>query len=62
MTDPNAPIHPVASHAELRSQAAKLRLHGLLAHWDELMGQRQTEHQVRQWLAWEITERAHRSL
>jgi DNA replication protein DnaC len=53
---------PVASHAELRAQAAELRLHGLLAHWDELIGQPETERRVRQWLGWESTERAHRSL
>ena len=54
--------HPVASHDELRAQAAELRLHGLLAHWDELMGQPETEQRVRQWLGWENAERAHRSL
>lgn len=54
--------HPVASHAELRVQAVELRLHGLLAHWDELMGQPETEQRVRQWLGWESVERAHRSL
>jgi DNA replication protein DnaC len=52
----------VASHAELRAQAAELRLHGLLAHWDELMGQPETEQRVRQWLGWESVERANRSL
>jgi DNA replication protein DnaC len=63
MTEP-IPLghHPVASHAELRAQAAGLRLHGLLAHWDELMGQPETEQRVRQWLGWESVERAHRSL
>jgi DNA replication protein DnaC len=62
MTEPNRTGHSVASHAELRAQATELRLHGLLAHWDELMGQPQTEQRVRQWLGWESTERAHRSL
>ena len=63
MTEPNPPSHhPAASHAELRAQAAELRLHGLLAHWDELMGQPETEQRVRQWLGWESAERAHRSL
>jgi DNA replication protein DnaC len=52
----------VASHAELRAQAAELRLHGLLAHWDELMGNPETEQRVRQWLGWESVERTHRSL
>lgn len=60
MTEPNTPGH--ASHAELRAQAAELRLHGLLAHWDELMGQPETEQRVRQWLSWESAERIHRSL
>jgi len=63
MTEPTTlGHHPVASHAELRAQAAELRLHGLLAHWDELMGQPETEQRVRQWLGWESVERAHRSL
>ncbi len=53
---------PGASHAELRAQAVELRLHGLLAHWDELMGQPETELRVRQWLGWESLARAHRSL
>ncbi len=61
MTEPLNPGHPPASHAELRAQAAELRLHGLLAHWDELMGQSESEQRVRQWLGWESTERAHRS-
>ncbi len=39
-----------ASHAELRAQAAELRLHGLLGPWDELMGQPETEQRVRRWL------------
>ena len=62
MTEPIAPGHAVTTHAELRAQAVELRLHGLLAHWDELMGQPQTEQRVRQWLGWESAERAHRSL
>jgi DNA replication protein DnaC len=62
MNKSTSPEHPVASHAELRAQATELRLHGLLAHWDELMGQPQTEQRVRQWLGWESAERAHRSL
>ena len=61
MTDSN-PGAPAASHAALREQALELRLHGLLAHWDELMGQPETEQRVRQWLGWESLERAHRSL
>ena len=55
---------PIAApgHAQLHAQAVELRLHGLLAHWDELMGQPETEQRVRQWLGWESTQRAHRSL
>ena len=52
----------IPGHAELRAQATELRLHGLLAHWDELMGQPETEQRVRQWLGWESVERANRSL
>ena len=62
MTDATNLGHPGASHDELRVQATELRLHGLLAHWDELMGQPETELRVRQWLGWESLERAHRSL
>ena len=62
MIDTTPHGQPVASHAQLRAQAAELRLHGLLAHWDELMGQPETEQRVRQWLGWESVERAHRSL
>ena len=62
MTEPTHLDHPPASHAELRTQAAELRLHGLLAHWDELMGQPEPEQRVRQWLGWERTARADRSL
>jgi DNA replication protein DnaC len=52
----------VASHAELHAQATELRLYGLLAHWDELMGNPETAQRVRQWLGWESVERTHRSL
>lgn len=62
MTEPIIFDHPPVSHAELRAQATELRLHGLLAHWDELMGPPESEQRVRQWLSWESTERAHRSL
>jgi DNA replication protein DnaC len=44
----------------LQQHAATLKLHGLLAHWDEL-----TEAQmgwVEQWLQWETQERPHRGL
>jgi len=62
MTESNRPTHPAASHAELRAQAVELRLHGLLSHWDEVMGQAESERRVRQWLDWETAERANRSL
>ena len=52
----------VPAHAVLHAQATELRLHGLLAHWDELMGQPESEQRVRQWLGWESVERANRSL
>ena len=52
----------IHGHAALRAQAADLRLPGLLAHWDELMGQPETEQRVRQWLGWESAARADRSL
>jgi DNA replication protein DnaC len=62
MTESNRPTHPAVSHAELRAQAVELRLHGLLSHWDEVMGQAESERRVRQWLDWETAERANRSL
>ena len=70
-TDPGRPlaahatsdaVSPAVSHAQLHAQATELRLHGLLAHWSELMGQPETEQRVRQWLGWESLERANRSL
>lgn len=48
--------------AELRAQAAELRLHGLLAHWAEVMGQPEQARWVRQLLGWEAAERGRRSL
>ncbi|HOX90703.1 MAG TPA: IS21-like element helper ATPase IstB [Rubrivivax sp.] len=53
---------PPASQAELREQAAGLRLHGLLAHWPEVMGHPEQTRWVAQWLAWELVERGQRSL
>ena len=52
------PINPT----ELRSQAAALRLHGLLAHWSEVMADAEAARRVAQWLAWEQAVRAQRSL
>ncbi len=51
-----------ASQAELREQAAVLRLHGLLAHWAEVMGHPEQARWVAQMLAWEAAERGQRSL
>jgi DNA replication protein DnaC len=50
------------SQAELREQAAVLRLHGLLAHWAEVMGHPEQARWVAQMLAWEAAERGRRSL
>ena len=47
---------------ELRTQAASLRLHGLLAHWPELMVDPEAARRVAQWLGWEAAERGRRSL
>lgn len=52
------PINPT----ELRSQAAALRLHGLLAHWSEVMTDAEAARRVAQWLAWESAVRGQRSL
>ena len=50
------------SQTELREQAAGLRLHGLLAHWPEVMGHPEQASWVAQMLSWEATERGRRSL
>lgn len=47
---------------ELRAQAEQLRLHGLLAHWRELMAEPEGARRVAQWLGWELAERGRRSL
>src|SRR5687767_5199167 len=48
--------------AELRAQAAALRLHGLLAHWPEVMAEPEAARRVAQWLGWELAQRGQRSL
>jgi DNA replication protein DnaC len=50
------------SQTELREQAAGLRLHGLLAHWPEVMGHPEQASWVEQMLSWEAAERGRRSL
>jgi DNA replication protein DnaC len=50
------------SQAELREHAASLRLHGLLAHWGEVMAQPEQSRWVAQMLGWEAAERSRRSL
>ena len=52
-TDPTA-------RATLRQQVHALKLHGLLAHWDELSDNALAH--VAQWLAWETRERHQRGL
>ena len=52
------PMNP----AELRAQAAGLRLHGLLAHWSEVMADAAAAQRIAQWLRWEAEERGRRSL
>jgi DNA replication protein DnaC len=50
------------SQAELREQAGTLRLHGLQAHWAEVMGHPEQARWVAQMLSWEAAERRRRSL
>ena len=50
------------SQTELREHASTLRLHGLLAHWSEVMGQPEQARWVAQMLGWEAAERGQRSL
>ena len=40
------------SQAELREHAGALRLHGLLTHWGEVMGQPEQARWVAQMLSW----------
>ncbi len=54
-----------APAAELREQALGLHMHGLLAHWAEVMGPAGPPEQARwvaQLLGWEAAERSRRSL
>jgi DNA replication protein DnaC len=48
------------ARATLKQQVQTLKLHGLLAHWDELTDQALA--QVAQWLSWETRERHQRGL
>jgi len=50
------------SQTALREHASDLRLHGLLAHWAEVMAQPEQARWVAQMLAWEAAERSRRSL
>ena len=43
--------------AQLREHAGALRLHGLQAHWAEVMGDPQQAQWVAQMLTWEAAER-----
>lgn len=47
---------------ELHTQATNLRLHGLLAHWPEVMAEPESARRIAQWLGWEAAERGRRSL
>jgi DNA replication protein DnaC len=48
--------------SQLREQAAALRLHGVLAHWSEIVSEPQQARWVERLLGWEIEERSRRSL
>lgn len=52
----------VAALQSLREQAVGLRLHGLLAHWSEVMAEPEAARRVAQWLGWELAQRGQRSL
>jgi DNA replication protein DnaC len=65
MTKNDAAAMPSTAHLpdkKLREQAGELRLHGLLAHWSEIMGQPEQALWVAQLLGWEAAERHRRSL
>lgn len=60
-TDPATIIHPVPrDSARLRDKVAELKLHGLLAHWDEL--DEPALAQLALWVDWESQERQQRGL
>ena len=50
------------SQLDLREQAGALRLHGLQAHWAEVMAHPEQARWVAQMLSWEAAERGQRSL
>ena len=59
----DAQLHEQAGDLQgLREQAVGLRLHGLLAHWTEVMGRPEQARWVGELLGWEATERSRRSL
>lgn len=58
----NIPTTIERAPAPLREQAAQLRLHGLLAHWPQIMAEPEQARRVEQWLGWELAERGRRSL
>lgn len=64
MTEATLPsvLPPTPSQAELREQAYGLRLHGLVAHWAEVMGDPAQARWVAQVLSWEAAKRGQRSL
>ena len=63
MTSKPAVIDDVRiDNAELHTQATELRLHGLLAHWPEVMTDPESARRIVQWLGWEAAERGRRSL
>jgi len=51
-----------ACASELRQHATEHRLHGLLAHWEEVMADPEQMRWVAQMLVWEGAERSRRSL
>ena len=55
-------MNDIATPAALREHASELRLHGLLAHWAEVMAQPDHARWVAQMLDWEAAERSRRSL
>jgi DNA replication protein DnaC len=57
-TERTEPINTAA----MREQATGLRLHGLIAHWADVMTDADATARVAQWLDWEIRERSRRSL
>jgi hypothetical protein len=61
-THRRAPMNDTATPAAAARAGRRLRLHGLIEHWAEVMAQPEQARWVAQMLTWEAAERSRRSL